>query len=154
MRGTQTLAAAILALSLALIFYQVFTRFVLGEAATWTEVLTRGLVIWMVFLVAGAGFRAGAMISLDAAAKLLAPRGARALRLLVTAATLLALGLLVWHGTLMAWRVRHQTIAMLDVPIAWFYAAIPVGALFAIPGVLLAFAAPRARTDTAGKDTA
>jgi TRAP-type C4-dicarboxylate transport system permease small subunit len=31
---------------------------------------------------------------------------------------------------------------MLDLPYSWFYAAIPVGALLAIPGVLLAHFAP------------
>lgn len=138
----QNIAAALLAVSLLLIFYQVFTRFILGQAATWTEILTRGLVIWMVFLVAGAGFRFGAMISLSFLFERLPPTVQRVGRWLVTGLVLLCLGLLIWYGTLMAIRVQSQRIAMLDIPMSWFYAAIPVGALFTIPGVLLAHFAP------------
>jgi TRAP-type C4-dicarboxylate transport system permease small subunit len=62
--------------------------------------------------------------------------------IVVTGLTLLALGVLIWYGTQMTMRVRTQQIAMLNLPMSWFYAAIPVGALLAIPGVLLAYFNP------------
>ena len=139
---THNLAAALLALATALVFWQVVTRFLVGDAAAWTEVLARGVVVWMVFLAAGAAFRLGAMIPLEFLRNVLPPDWRRIVMLVVTGLTLLTLGVLAWYGVQMTIRVSTQRIAMLDLPMSWFYAAIPVGALLAVPGVLLAHFAP------------
>jgi len=34
-----------------------------------------------------------------------------------------------WHGATLAWRVREQPSAALEIPMTWPYAAIPVAAL-------------------------
>ena len=47
----------------------------MGDAAVWSEVLARGLIIWSTFLVAAAGFRLGAMIPIDFVRGLLPERG-------------------------------------------------------------------------------
>lgn len=135
---THNLAALLLAAATVLVFIQVVTRFILGDSAAWTEVMARGVVIWMVFLVAGAGFRLGAMIPLEFLRSVLPDNLRRVVMWIVTILTLVFLLVLGWYGYQMAWRVRHQSIAMLGFPISYFYAAIPVGALLAIPGVLLA----------------
>lgn len=62
---THGLAALLLAIATLLVFIQVITRFVFNDPATWTEVTARAVVIWMVFLAAGAAFRTGAMLALD-----------------------------------------------------------------------------------------
>jgi TRAP-type C4-dicarboxylate transport system permease small subunit len=139
---THNIAAILLATATALIFWQVVTRFILGDAAAWSEVLARGVVIWMVFLVAGAAFRLGAMIPLEFLRSVLPPNARRLVMIAVTGLTLLALAVLVWYGIQMTIRVRTQQIAMLNLPMSWFYSAIPIGALLAIPGVLLAHFAP------------
>lgn len=56
---------------------------------------------------------------------------------LVTLLTLILLAVLVWQGWSMTLRVQAQRVAMLGTSMSWFYAAIPLGALMAIPGVLL-----------------
>lgn len=139
---TSNIAASLMAVATALVFWQVVTRFILGDAAAWSEVLARGVVIWMVFLVAGAAFRLGAMIPLEFLRSVLPPRGRKIVLLVVTSLILLMLGILAWFGTQMAIRVSGQQIAMIDLPYSWFYAAIPVGAVLAMPGVLLAYFAP------------
>jgi TRAP-type C4-dicarboxylate transport system permease small subunit len=139
---THNLAAVMLAIATALVFWQVVTRFIIGDAAAWSEVLARGIVVWMVFLVAGAAFRLGAMIPLEFLRSVLPPNLRKVVMIVVTGLTLLALGVLASYGLQMTIRVSSQKIAMLNQPMSWFYAAIPVGAVLAVPGVLLAYFAP------------
>lgn len=136
-RLAHNLAAALLALATALVFFQVVTRFLLGDAAVWSEVTARGVIIWSTFLVAGAGFRLGAMIPIDFLREKLPARGQMLVLRLVTLLTLVFLGVLVWQGLAMTERVASQRIAMLGFSMSYFYAALPAGALMAIPGVLL-----------------
>lgn len=131
------LAALLLAAATLLVFIQVVTRFVLGDAAVWSEVLARGLIVWSTFLAAGAGFKLGAMIPIDFLRSLLPERGQLWVIRLVTLLTLIFLGVLVWYGLAMADRVSSQRVAMLDMPMSVFYYAIPVGALLAVPGLML-----------------
>ena len=51
--------------------------------------------------------------------------------------TLVFLFVMSWYGTQMALRVANQKIAMLGFSMAWFYAAIPVGCVCALPGVII-----------------
>ncbi|MFY0735114.1 TRAP transporter small permease [Aurantimonas sp. NFXS3] len=139
---THNLSALLLALATALVFWQVVTRFVLGDAAAWSEVLARGVVIWMVFLVAGAGFRLSAMIPLEFVRSVLPDRMQRSVSFIVLLGILAFLGVLTWFGVLMTIRVSTQQVAMLNIPISWLYAAIPVGAVLAIPGAILEFLRP------------
>jgi len=52
-RITHYLAAAMLAVAALLVFYQVLTRFLLNDAAVWSEVLARAVIVWGVFLIMG-----------------------------------------------------------------------------------------------------
>lgn len=136
-RLSHNLAALLLAAATALIFIQVITRFILGDAAVWSEVLARGLIIWSTMLVAGAGFRLGAMIPIEFLRTLLPPVYQLWVARLVTLLSLVFLAVLVWQGWAMAERVQTQRVAMIGVSMSWFYAAIPLGALMAIPGLML-----------------
>ena len=148
-RLTHNLAAMLLGLAFVLVFYQVITRFVLGDAAAWSEILARAVIIWTVFLVSGAAFRFRRMIPIDAI-KHMAPRPVQIwLTRLVTIASLLVLGVLIWFGVKMTMHVASQQVAMINISVSWFYVALPIGAALAIPGVLLALAeAEREYKDT------
>lgn len=137
-RATHNAAAILLAFAAILVFYQVFTRFVLGDSAAWSEVLARAVIIWSVFLVLGPAIRMGKMIPIDAIRGFFSPRNQIWLIRLVTIATSIVLLVIIWFGYKMTLRVTHQQVAMLNVSVAWFYAALPIGALLALPGVLLA----------------
>ncbi|CAM3620677.1 TRAP transporter small permease [Halomonas sp. FME1] len=130
------LAALLLALAVALVAYQVFTRFILGDPAAWSEILARGFIIWSVFLVSAAAFWYGAMISIDLFLDRLPPRLRIFGQRLVCTAVLTLLTILVWQGYLITLRVSGQQIAMLAIPMSWFYAAIPTGCAVAIVAVV------------------
>lgn len=133
---THNLAAILLAIAVALVSYQVFTRFILGDPAAWSEILARGLIIWSVFLVSAAAFWYGAMISIDLFIDRLPPRLRIYGQRLVCTAVLTLLSILVWQGYLITLRVSGQQIAMLQISMSWFYAAIPTGCAVAIVAVV------------------
>ncbi len=136
-RVTLNLSALLLAIASLLVFYQVITRFLLGDAAAWSEILARAVIIWTVFLVTGAAIRLGKMIPIDAIRNMF-PREIQIWIIrLVTIATLTVLGVLVWYGYQMTLHVVNQQVAMLNLSVAWFYVALPIGAALAIPGVFL-----------------
>jgi len=122
-------AALLLALAAGLALYQVLTRFLLSQPSTWSAVVVQLSLVWMVFLGLVGALRQGTLLAVDAAQRYAPPAVRRWLERLSTAATLTVLAVLLWHGGLLAWRVRFQTLAGLEISIAWAYAAIPAGAL-------------------------
>lgn len=136
-------ACCLLAAAAAVGFYQVMTRFVLSEPATWSETAIRVMLIWMAYLGLCGAIRLGALVAVDALYRAVRGRARRALEAMITLATLLLLFLLVWFGTVLAYRVRFQTLAGLEVPVTWAYAAVPAGAAIAILAVVAHYFDPR-----------
>ena len=130
------LSVVALAVIVALTFYQVVTRFVLGHPSAWSEVAARSTMMWMIFLGLAAAFRQGAMIAVDFLMDIGPKPLRRFLTIVIAIASLTFLALLIWYGTAMALRVQRQSLAGLDISIAWVYAALPVGAALAVPGVV------------------
>ncbi|WP_372426694.1 TRAP transporter small permease [Salinarimonas chemoclinalis] len=138
-----TLAMVLLVTMACVSFYQVITRFVFERPSTWSEVTSRSLQIWMVYLGLVAAFRTGSLMAVDMLQRL-APR--RLQLVVICAVAGLNLGVLAvmfWYGWSMAERVRFQTLAGVDNPftgggisIALVYTAIPVGAALSIVAVV------------------
>lgn len=146
------LAAAcfVLALAVGAGAWQVFTRFVLAQPSPWSEALVRQALVWMVLLGVAGAIRHGALVAIDVARQAARGRVRRAIELVTFVSICVLFGALFWFGWSMAERVRFQSIAGLDVSIAWGYAAIPVGAVFAILAALAAVLEPR-RPDISGQ---
>lgn len=130
-----SIAAALLAVVTCLGLYQVLVRFVFSQPSPWSEELIGRLLIWSVALGIVAGFRQGALVSVDLMLRLSRGRWHRIVRRLILGVTVIFLAMLVWLGLDLAWRVRFQTFATLPVSIAWAYLALPVGAFFSILAV-------------------
>ncbi|QDL94248.1 TRAP transporter small permease (plasmid) [Paroceanicella profunda] len=125
-------AIAFLILAACLAFYQVVTRFVFDQPSTWSEVVTRSAMIWAVFLGVAPAFRQGSMIAVEMVQAALPPRPARALFCLAYGLSILFFLVLLWQGIGMTGRVARQTLAGVEVSIAWVYVALPVGAVFTL----------------------
>lgn len=123
--------------------FQVLTRFVLREPATWSEPLIRMMLIWMAYLGLAAAVRAGSLISVDLLYRLARGRQRRLLEAVIALATLALLGVLVWFGFDLTSRVRFQNLAGLEIPVSFAYAAIPTGALISMLAVVAHFFDPR-----------
>lgn len=136
-------ACALLAVIACLGMWQVVSRFVLSQPSTFTEEAMRRLLIWMVMLGVVAAFRQGALVSVDLMLRLSTGAWRRVVRGLITASSLAFLSVLVWYGFDLAWRVRFQTFASMDLSMGWAYAALPVGALLAMVAVVAHHLDPR-----------
>jgi TRAP-type C4-dicarboxylate transport system permease small subunit len=130
------LACAALVIAVIAGFWQVVARFATETPSIWSEALVRTALIWMAFLGLAAALRTGALVSIDVAHR--HSRGAlrRALEAAALACNLSLMGVLLWFGWIMAGRVQFQEMAGLEVSMSWGYAALPVGAAFAILGAL------------------
>ena len=134
----QRLSFAFLVIAASLALYQVITRFAFGAPSTWSEVITRTAMIWSVFLGVAVAFKHGAMISVEVIQTSLPPRIGLGLYLLANVGSLIFFTVLLWQGYLMTLRVMPQSLAALDISIAWAYAALPVGSGFILISVAAA----------------
>lgn len=131
-----SLACALLVLISALGLWQVIARFVLSQPSSWTEEAMRRLLIWCVMLGIAVAFRRGALVSVDLMLRTATGRWLALVRNLITSTALMYLGVLLWFGIDLTWRVRFQSFASMELSMAWAYAALPVGALLGMVGVL------------------
>lgn len=130
------LSIAFLLIAASLALFQVITRFVFGAPSTWSEVITRSSMIWSVFLGVAVAFRHGAMISVDIIQNSLPPRLGLGVFLFANLGSLIFFSILLWQGYLMTLRVIPQSLAALEISIAWVYAALPVGSVFILIAIL------------------
>lgn len=126
-------ACALLAIVSLLGIWQVGTRFILSQPSTWTEELMRRLLVWMVMLGAAVALRHGALISVDLMLRSSRGRWRTIVQWVITLASLALLGVLIWYGIDLVWRIRFQTWASLDfLSMSWAYASIPVGGVLCV----------------------
>jgi len=126
------LAAAALAVAVAAGAWQVVARFATETPSIWSEALVRTALIWMAFIGVAVALRAGALVSIDVARRLSGGAVRRTLEAVSLAAVLSTMGVMFWFGWMMAERVKFQEMAGLEVSMSWGYAAIPIGACFAM----------------------
>lgn len=142
------LATAVASLALAVAVgagaWQVVARFATETPSIWSEALVRTALIWMAYLGLAVALRTGALVSIDVAHRY--SRGAlrRGIEAAALACSLSLMGILLWFGWLMAQRVQFQEMAGLEVSMSWGYAALPLGAAFAMMGALAQFLDRRA----------
>ena len=95
------------------------------------------------------GFRYGSHICVDVINRVRAAWLRAFVRSSVFLLSLVFLVTVAWIGTDMAWRVRFQSFASVELSMTWAYAAIPVGAAFAAIALVAQFIAPS--QDTPGQ---
>ena len=125
-------AFGLLAMTLV-VGWQVFGRFVLESSPSWSEQTALVLMIWYVFLAAGAGVWERFHIRIEILEQQFNPETRRRLRIAIHALiALMGLALLVF-GTQLVWLVRDHVIPSLGISRAFAYIPIPVtGALISL----------------------
>ncbi|RYG12326.1 MAG: TRAP transporter small permease [Burkholderiales bacterium] len=130
-------ACLMLVIASCLGLFQIITRFVLEQPAEWSEILIRLSLIWMVFMGIPMAFREGAMVSVDVLYRWSPPKFQRVLDWVVSIAALALVGVIIWWGWDYAMRGRVQSMAGLEsISMFWGYAALPVGAMFCVIGII------------------
>ena len=124
------LDAAVVALAgtlLILLNWAVFARFILDDSVSWGEELPAHILAVLTFVGAAYLTRSNEHLGFDAVLRILPPPAMR----LVTAANLALMGgfggLLAWYGGIAAESFAGRTLISVDLPMALFRWAMPVG---------------------------
>lgn len=139
-----TLGMIILACMSALVIGEVGMRYVLSSSTTWVEELTRYLMVWMTMLVASSAIRRAELIGATLVVDRLPPRLRRFTLVIGHCLVLVFLGLVFYHGIQLVDRSFVLNAPALQVPMAWVYLAVPVGAVLMIIQTLGVMIAPPA----------
>ena len=138
------LACLALAVAVSAGAWQVVARFATNAPSPWSEALVRVALIWMCYLGVAVALRAGALVSIDVLHRYARGTLQRAIEAMILAFVLSFMGVMFWFGWAMTERVQFQTIAGLEFSMAYAYAAIPLGGLFAMVGAMAHFLDRRA----------
>jgi TRAP-type C4-dicarboxylate transport system permease small subunit len=111
----------------AVVFYQVFTRYVLDDSAGWTEEIARYFLVAVVFIGASMSVRKNNHIQVDYFFRLMPKPMARVMSTLVDLVRCLFLGYAVWLTWLLIARIGGQQMAVIDLPVGWVFSAMLFG---------------------------
>jgi TRAP-type C4-dicarboxylate transport system permease small subunit len=115
-----------------LICTQVFYRYVLNSSLTWSEELVQFLLLWTVMLGSAVATDHGAHIVLNPLDEHLGPKGRRIRSAIAQLGTIAFCSVLAYYGCVLAYRTRFMSSSAADIPMAYVYAAMPVGAVLII----------------------
>ena len=132
-RFLETLVALIMAVLVADVVWQVFTRFVLNSPSSWTDELATFLLIWAGLLGACVALKRGAHLGIDYFVGKLKPRSRVYTDLLVFICTGLFAGLVLGYGglTLVIKTLSLDQISpALGIKMGYVYLALPISGFF------------------------
>jgi len=111
----------------AVVFYQVFTRYVLNDAAGWTEEIARYLLVAVTFLGGAMGVRRGTHIQVDFVYRFLPRSSGRALAVFVDVVRAAFFGYATWLTWLLLDKIGSQRMATVKLRIGLVFGAMLVG---------------------------
>ncbi len=111
----------------AVVFYQVFTRYVLNDAAGWTEEIARYLLVAVTFLGGAMAVRRNTHIQVDFVYRFLPAAAGRALSIFVDVVRAAFLGYAVWLTWLLMAKIGSQRMAIVELPIGLVFGAMLAG---------------------------
>ncbi|MDQ0337365.1 TRAP-type C4-dicarboxylate transport system permease small subunit [Caldalkalibacillus uzonensis] len=121
--------AVMLATMSILIFWQVFARFVVGNSLTFSEELSRFLMIWMTLLGMAYAYRKGMLISVDLLPDIVSHTLRKWIKIAVYMLSFIFAVVLVIFGWDMAQAVSSQTAPSTRISMFWPMLALPIGGL-------------------------
>lgn len=125
-RAGRALAGGILAVMLLVIMAQVISRYVFNNSLSWTEELSKSLMVWTTFIVAPWALRTSANVGIDMFAAALPPRLRYAVEIAVSALILWILFVLLKESVGFVARGLKSRMSTLPVSTGLVYAIIPV----------------------------
>ncbi|MGI6557652.1 MAG: TRAP transporter small permease [Limnochordia bacterium] len=129
-RVLELLVIICMAATTVVVLIGVFCRYVLASSLPWTEELARYLLVWIGFLAAPIALRRGAHVGMQFI-KLMLPRRLQYWTSLMSSIMVLVfLGFVFVQGLNLLAGVSGQLSPAMSLPMAWAYAAIPIGCFF------------------------
>ena len=123
---TDTVVVVAATAMISALVLQVFSRYVLGSAYSWTEEAALGLFTWTILLAATTAIRDGAHVKLDLVVTWLPPKARLVWSSVVALLVLIFCLFFAWTGTLYVEDTLGQVTAALRLPVTYVYLAAPV----------------------------
>ncbi len=123
------LLAAIIAFMTVLISWQVFARYVAGNSLTFSEEISRFLMIWMTLLGAAYALRKGTLVAVELLPDILKGKWARIVKIVANVMAMIFYILLIKYGWEMAQSVAFQRTPATGISMFWPMLALSVGGL-------------------------
>lgn len=131
-RACMILAVAGLLVIVAIVFYQVFGRYVLNSSPTWTENLALVLVLYVTLIGAAAGVRDAGHIGMESLLVLVPGKIRNRIELLIHALVMVFGAAMVWNGLLLGESVLAYKIPNLGLPEVVRYAPLVISGLLIV----------------------
>lgn len=131
-RAINVLLAVMLAVLVVCLCYQSFGRYVLDDAPSWTEEVSRFLVVYITMLGAAVIVRHNGHVAVTVLIHALPNWIGAPLTWVRDAVVLSCAGILVWYGYGLANIANHRLSPALEISMFWPFIAIPIS------GVLIA----------------
>jgi TRAP-type C4-dicarboxylate transport system permease small subunit len=109
------------------VFYQVFTRYILDDAAGWTEEIARYLLVGVVFIGAAISVRKNNHIQVDFFYRLMPRVMQRVVSTAVDVARSAFLGYAIWLSYQLTTRIGGQRMAIVELPMGLVFGAMTFG---------------------------
>jgi len=110
-----------------IVFYQVFTRYIMEDPAGWTEEIARYFLVAIVFIGAAMSVRKNNHIQVDYFYRLMPKAMGRVVSIAVDIARCLFLGYSSWLCWLLIQRIGMSRMAIIDLPVGWVFSAMLFG---------------------------
>jgi tripartite ATP-independent transporter DctM subunit len=118
--------AALLAMMVVAITWQVVSRYVLSTPSVYSEEFLRFSLIWLGLISAGYCFFGGRHMSLPLLIDILPPRPQRVLNLINAELSLIFGAILVWGGTISFMANSRMRTPMMQIPMGWLQSVLIV----------------------------
>ena len=116
----------------AIVFFQVFGRYVLNSSPTWTESLALVLVLYVTLIGAAVGVRDAGHIGMESLLVLVPEQVRNRIELLIHALVMLFGAAMIWNGTVLGVSVSSYKIPNLGLPEAIRYVPLIVSGVLII----------------------
>jgi TRAP-type C4-dicarboxylate transport system permease small subunit len=111
----------------------VFYRYVLNHPLSWSEEVTRLMIVWVSFIGAYMAMRENRHIGFDILVNRFSPKLRRIIALIGQILILIFLGVVIWEGILFSKEFLNVGMPYTNIPVGWFYYTV-----FPVSGVLMA----------------
>ncbi|HYD58271.1 MAG TPA: TRAP transporter small permease [Burkholderiales bacterium] len=109
------------------LFYQVFTRYILDDSAGWTEEIARYFLVAVTFIGASMSVRKNNHIQVDYFFRLMPRAMGRVVSTFVDLVRCAFLGYGTWLTWLLMQRIGHQQMAVIDLPVGIVFGSMLFG---------------------------
>lgn len=121
--------AFVLAFMTVIIFWQVIARYVVGSSLSWSEELSRFLMIFMVLIGSSLALRDGKLISVEVAQDALKGKAKKWLKVITHVISIVFYVILMVYGLRVAESFGNQIAPGTRISMYFIYLSLPIGGL-------------------------